>query len=378
LEAARAWPLRVMPPTARDAEQNAPHGVAPTRADAVALVRAGVLAPSADNHHVVLFEIGADEIRLVARPDFRSAPAHRKVLGWLAVGAIVETMRVQAPAYGVQLQCQWFPHGVEGDVVASLRFTPTDASPDAPRIAAIGRRHTNRRVPFRGPGLTDAQRGELDREVARIEGVQLAWLTGQARKDVLQLVAFAEAQRFLLQPLHAELFESIRFDLGWQRAADEGLAPGSLAIEPPMRPLFALLRHWPVMRALQRVGAHKLIGMRAAYWPCRLAPELAVLSTTLGSTQGPLAVGQALQRVWLAATVQGFSLQPFAAPGLLALPEYTDVPRAAREHLARGWSRIVPAATPLMVFRLGHAAPMKIVNARRPLEDYLRDPEPAH
>ncbi|HVO90543.1 MAG TPA: hypothetical protein VMV45_18540 [Casimicrobiaceae bacterium] len=359
----------------RDAYAN---GLPIARSEALAIVSAGILAPSADNRHVVQFDIRSQEIRLVSRPDFARAPSHRRVLGWIAVGAVVETMRVDAHSRGLQLHCSWFPSGMGSDPIAILRFTGVQAKPDAQLVAAIGRRHTNRRVAFRGPALSDAERSTLDRALDSIGGVQLTWLTARpARKEALRLLGFAETQRFLLQPLHQELFATIRFDLGWRRSADEGLAPGSLAIEPPMRPLFASLRRWPVMRALQLIGAHRMIGMRAAYLPCRLAPELAVLSTRLGTTLGALAVGEALQRLWLHATAQGWALQPFAAPALLALEEYAEVPRSVRERLARGWARLVPGMLPLIVFRMGRAAAMEITNGRRPLEEYLRSADQA-
>ena len=126
------------------------------------------------------------------------------------------------------------------------------------------------------------------------------------------------------------------------------------------------------MRALDMFGAHYLIGARAAYVPCRIAPHLCVLGTTLTLDAGCLAVGRALERVWLKASALGLALQPFAAPGLLALDGYVEVRAAIRHRLASGFAAIAPGVTPLIAFRMGRAGPPSTRTNRFPVQHYVR------
>lgn len=350
--------------------------VALARSDAEAIVRAGILAPSADNKHMLEFGIGEDDIRLWATAEFLQAPFHRRILALMACGAVVENMAVEASQRGLGMDCAWSA-GLNAAELATIRFLRTGAGSAEELAAAISRRHTNRRVVFRGRALSNLEREELTRGVHGRTGVQLTWLSKPPlRSQALRLLWLAESQRFRVKPLHAELFGAIRFDLGWRQSAEEGLAPGSLGIELPMRPFFTALRHWSLTRALQLIGVHWAIGFRAAYLPCRLAPELAVLSTTLDLDAGAIAVGRALEHMWLTATSMGLALQPFAAPSLLAQAGYADVPPEVRTRLCSGWSRLTPGVLPLITFRLGRAAAPDVINGRRALGEYLRPVPP--
>ena len=126
------------------------------------------------------------------------------------------------------------------------------------------------------------------------------------------------------------------------------------------------------MRILSGLGAHLLIGARAAYLPCRLAPHLCAIVTTLPLEEGCLAVGRALERAWLKASALGLAFQPYAAPALLALEGYRDVRDSVRTRLSEGWAELAPAATPLIAFRLGRAPGPVVWTRRLPRGRYIR------
>jgi hypothetical protein len=100
------------------------------------------------------------------------------------------------------------------------------------------------------------------------------------------------------------------------------------------------------------------------------------LTTTLSLEEGALAVGRALERVWLRATKMGLAFQPFAAPALFALEGYKDVRSALRRQLAEGWSEVVPDGTPLLVFRLGRASSPQVRSGRPSIEHYFKKKAP--
>ena len=336
------------------------------------IAQSGVLAPSADNQHVFRIELTEGTIRLWPTSEFTATTErHRHVLGLLSLGAVVENMRLRAGELGLVARASWFPAGSAG-LIAELDLRPAAATVGDELAAAIPARHTNRRM-YRGPGLSDDETAQLNAAVAPAEGVRLIWLHGQARRRALGLIWRAESERFLRQPLHDELFSSIRFDLSWHETADRALPPGALEIEAPMRPLFKALRSWALMRPLTWVGVHRLVGLRAGWLPCWQAPALGVLATSLPLEQGALAVGTAFERLWLRATLLDLVLQPMAASAVLPLQLSTDrgASDKVRSALTAGWQTIAPGVTPLMVFRMGRAERSAVTSGRRPLDDYL-------
>jgi hypothetical protein len=336
------------------------------------IVESGILAPSADNNHVFRFDLDGNAINLWPSPEFASTrERHRLILGLLSLGAVVENMSLRANELGFDTRIDWPPTSSKFvGRIAQLTFTP--GIPDANNLAsAIPARHTNRRM-FSGPALTDIEMAALTQEVGRSNTVQLIWLKGNERRRVHGLVWRAESERFLRKSLHSEIFSSIRFDLPWNSTADSSIPPGALEIELPMRPLFKALRHWWLMRLLNWLGFHRLVGARAGWLPCWQAPSLAVLATSLLPEEGAVEVGRAFERIWLRSTLLGLALQPLAASAILTLQHDTDsgATRELRAALNDGWRALVPAATPMMVFRVGRAVEPTIRSGRQTASHY--------
>ena len=320
------------------------------------IVEAAVLAPSADNRHCFELQLSDERILLFGNRAYASAPFHRKVLALVSFGAVVENVRIRAAFLGYEARVHWMPDAADASLIAELRLAKTECTEHA-LDAAIPRRHTNRRLAYHGPRLSAPELAGLSKAVASIEGVSLHFMDSPtSRAKLLRLLRIAETERFNTPSLHEELFSAVRFDVGWHRSVEEGLAPCALSVEPGMRWAFRQLGRWPVMNLLRVLGFQHVLGFRAAYLPCRLAPHCAVLTTTLPLDRGALAVGMALQRIWLQAASSGLALQPFAAPALLALPDYVDVPSITRNRLRDAWPALL-ADTPVMVFRMGFATP---------------------
>ena len=331
-----------------------------------ALVAAVVAAPSADNRHVVRMEATADSLRLFATPDLLNAPSSRRMLGLLSVGAVTENLILRARRLGLQLEPRWHALGVAGPVLADFTYHRVPAV-ENPLEGAIELRHTNRRLRFSGPRLPPMAQAQLSAECADLPGTHLLCLDEpERRRGALRLVRWAETERFRNQQLHREMFDSIRFDVGWHRTANEGLSPGSLELPLLERPAFSLLRHWKVQRALNLVGAHHFIGFRAADLPCRLAPHLCAISAEGDLEAAAVSAGRLLQRVWLRATLMGLSFQVFAASAIYALDGSTAVPPDLRRRLASGWQDLGARGKPFIVFRMGHAKAPSL-RAGRPL-----------
>lgn len=333
-----------------------------------------IMAPSADNQHRIRFKLDEDIINIrYTEAELPPQWGYRRVLALLSLGAVSENINIAASRFGIGTKIVLLPDLTQPNLIMQIRLQADQAEID-PLWRQIPLRHTNRRVYFRGPKMTDAERSELDAAAHTSAACQLVWLDKPAqRRQALRLMRQAETARFHNRILHAELFSAIRFDAGWRNACSEGLPPGALGVEPPLRAFFAMLRHWPVMRLANLLGAHHMLGWRACDLPCRMAPHLGLLAVKNLDNLAVFEAGRAFQRLWLGVTSQKMVLQPMPASAIFALDgaQAEGIPADLQHYLAKGWKASLGGAIPLMLFRAGRAQPSEIVARRRGVEDYL-------
>ena len=340
------------------------------------ILGAGVAAPSADNSQPWRFVWRGEELDLRIDADRSGGVSDtRFVLSDLAAGACLENMVIHARSLGYAADVQVFPHPEDKLWVARIRWLrdAEDEPPREPLAAAIEQRHTDRRFPWRGSIATDVQ-DRLSAQAQAIGESRLYWPQSSGeKKAALRIIRQAEALRFRSPTLHAELFSSIRFSAGWGGSCEEGLAPATLAVEAPMRPLFQAMRRPAVMATFNRLGAASMLGWRSAGLPIRLSPGLCLIVVPSTSRSDVLAGGRALQRVWLQATLEGLSVQPYAAAGVLGLG-FVPIEPSLRQELSRVGSALGDLCGPghgLVFLRLGHArSALRHRSGRRPLESF--------
>lgn len=323
------------------------------------IVRAGIAAPSADNSQPWRFTWCGDDLDLrIDAGRSGSVSDTRYVLSDLAAGACLENMIIHARSLGYAADLQTFPRDDDALWVARIgwRRDPGCDQPE-PLAAAIEQRHTDRRFPWRGPITIDTQT-RLTAQARLIPGQRLYWpQTPRERKAALSVIRQAETLRFRSPTLHAEMFSSIRFSAGWHTTCEEGLAPAALAVEAPLRPVFQGMRRPAVMTMFNRMGAASVLGWRSAYLPIRLSPGLCLLVIPSAARSDVLAGGRALQRVWLEATLEGLSVQPYAAAGVLSLGFVPIEPTFQRRlsRLGSALSDLCGSGHGLVFLRLGYA-----------------------
>ena len=336
------------------------------------ILRAGVLAPSADNHHRLRFQPTSDGVFIWSEPGrLGQLTGYKRTLDLLSLGTVIENIVLRASAHHLSSSIELFSNN-KPDLVADIKFQPTRCEPD-PLHKAIPIRHTNRRF-FKGlPESSDTLQKITDSAIITPE-CSLTWLdTPEQRGKVLRLIRLAEGERFRNPILHTEMFESIRFDVGWHQICTDGLAPATLEVERALRPLFKLMRHWPIMRLMNILGLASQLGWRAGDLPCRFAPHIGVISALSLADNDQIMAGRVFQRTWLSAAQRGLALQPMPASALYAQKTSIDQGISAKlqRQLQEGWNYLGHEKTPVVLFRMGHAEPPTVVSGRQSLDYYL-------
>lgn len=341
------------------------------------ILQAGLQAPSAENRHYLRFVPADNGVFLDATAmELWAEQPHQKPMALMSYGAVVENMRLRALELGVEQQVQWWPQPARPERIAQLQWRRGEAAPD-PLAGAIEQRHTNRRFYAREPLPQDALVRLAD-AAQPVPGAQLLWMSEPARRKLaLRAIRLAETERFRREALHREMFANVRFELGWQASCDEGLPPGALEIEAPIRLPFAGFRHWECMRVLSWFGTHYSLGFRAGYVPSALSPHLGLIAVARSDSpdRDAVAAGQALERVWLAAAELGLAFQPIAAAIALThqRPGGGWVSAATQARLRELLAELTGDARlqPWMLFRLGRAKAPSVVTGRPPVERFL-------
>ncbi|MXS79795.1 hypothetical protein SAMN05216317_10677 [Nitrosomonas eutropha] len=331
------------------------------------ILQSAILAPSADNQHQARFKITGNSIHIYhTRTEFPSEGGYKWVLALLSLGAITENIVLAASHFNFHAEAMSFPEPSNPHLILQITLHADQTEEDSLR-EMIPLRHTNRRLHFLGPGMTDIEREVLHQTIQKYSDCKLHWLdTPALRKQTAYLMRIAETERFRNPLLHEELFSAIRFDIGWHTTCTEGLPPGALGIEPLSRGFFSLLRHWPIAQLANSFGMHHVLGFRSSYLPCRLAPHLGALSVKKIDTQSILQAGRSFQRLWLTLTKQGRVLQPMPASAIYALPQAINegIPATLQQKLLAGWKTIFPENIPVILFRMGNASHLPIITSR--------------
>ncbi|WP_448547368.1 hypothetical protein [Thalassotalea fusca] len=348
----------------------------PSLAHQQEIITAGINAPSADNSQPMLYAWQENQLQLwIDTTRAGKASDNRWVLADIALGAVIENCIIAANALGYQHTCHYFPDDKDDSHVANISFETSEKAPNGDLAQFINKRCTDRRLPFKGKIAAE----ELDQLAQCVEhsSCKLTYdlVSFGNSPPALPVITKAESIRFKSKILHQELFSTVKFD---NTHADEGMPVEVLAIEKPALPMFKLLSSWKWMNRLNKIGAHKMLGMRSVYLPIITSPALCLLSIKDNDRVSIIEGGRSFQHLWLKATELGMSLQPYAAPGIFSLGFVACEPKYKSEMAEIGQMmqalKHPDSGFGLMYFRLGRNGSVKHRTKRRQLSTFLKYP----
>jgi len=288
-----------------------------TESELLALVELAIYAPSADNSQPLQYQITDNVISLYI-DKIRSGLAsdNRFILSDIALGAAIENISIGAQANHINTEITLLPDEANEYLVARIICNKSEQTqlPLFARLASfIKKRATDRRIRFFSKIPKDKLQA-LEQHSSQQNSINI--YQGDDKKSLISTIRKAESIRFESKILHQELFSTVKFD---EPDAKEGMPVSVLAIEWFAQPFFKLMSNWKWMNRLNKIGASKMLGHRSVGLPIQAAPNLLLITSQGKSRQDILSVGRMLQRIWLEATAQGISVQPYAAPGIFSL-----------------------------------------------------------
>ncbi len=336
----------------------------------LALVAAGILAASPHNTQPWRFAVGRRGVDIFEEPGRALGamdPFGRERLAGL--GAAIHNMALASTALGRAATVRLLPDAGNPGHVARVELGG-EGSGGAPHplVAAIGRRHTDRR-PWTGAPIGAGPRAAIAAtggspevrialwEAASAPGRRFAALTNDATAAIV-------ADSDMMAASHG-WFRHLRRD---QDRLKDGLQVGTSGVSPWLAAAAALL---PEQSAASE-GGYWLAGTRDAALPTASLFG-AVLVRDPHDRRSALFAGMAWQRLHLTATLAGLAAQP-----LNQLPEMIDRERQLGRPpgFARATDALLddPQWRPTFTFRLGHSVRPAAASPRRPVSEVIGAP----
>ncbi len=338
-------------------------------------------APSGDNDQPWRFEVLADDHILVHGNDTRDWCVYDLdgTSSQIAIGAMLETLRIAATAEGLRADCSVRPDSDETRPLIDVRLVADAGIEPHPLLAYIKARVTQRK-PFTTKPMVEVQKAALQDAVG--DGFRVAWVEGKQSLGRMAKLLFHNAHIRLSTP---EAYEVHKRNIEWGvQFSEERLPEQGIGLDLPTRKVmrWALGGTGARVRFLNRFLAGTWLPRLQMDW--RTARNCAahfviVADRPLETLEDYLAGGAAMQRFWLQAAQLGLQFQPEMTPVIFSRYvsqglTFTEVAseQALAGRLAQDLADLVPeAADParrVYMGRVGFGPTPESRSIRRPLE----------
>lgn len=300
------------------------------------------------------------------------------VASYLSLGAFARNFTLLAAAEGCPLT------DLREDAGRfTLTFATDPAHPgttDPAATAALIRRRTTNRLPFKKDPLDDDTRRTLDR-LARADGLALREFTGAAKSRLAGVFFELDVVRYRNARLYREFLAELRFGAE-ATASPDGLRDTTLGTPAPallFLRLLRALRNVRAVRALFFIGLEKIMAWVGCLMPIRQSASVFVLSSPDDTPLGWFRLGLGFEQQWLEATRRDLALQPLGTTLLVyrlereqRLGEESSFSPADRARLRAAAGRFtaefgLDLARPAIAFRVGDGPVVANQSLRRPV-----------
>jgi len=282
------------------------------------ILEAAVMAPSGDNVQPWDFKISENftQIDLYNLPEKdNSYYNYQQSASYIAHGAVIENIKIAGKHLGCLIDYQLFPDTENDNYIAKITLSSADAQPD-PYYKAIFERCTNR-FQYKREEVGDEALNALSNTVKNIDTAHVSLVTDNNKIKLLANELKVNDQIvFERKDIHQFLFDKIRWNQKQIEETRDGMPVGVLGLSFIEQLSFPLMRFWGYVKIANVFGLSKIIALKC-WWGCANASILGMVTIQGNDKVAFVEGGRAVQRLWLEATQQGFSLQPIIGLTLL-------------------------------------------------------------
>jgi len=271
------------------------------------ILEVAVNAPSGSNSQPWRFRFYRSVLEVVALPEKDHPILNFLNRGtWVAHGALIENISIVAREFGYDAFVTLFPDKSDHHITAKIQFAKL-SSPGDPLYRAIPLRVTNRK-PYAAIPLSERERGALltTAKTAQNQSVKAVFIEDSEKIRLLgEAVSVNEVVMFENRLLHKLLFEEIVWTEEEEKKRGCGLYVKTMELKPPVF-IVKLLRFWPLMRMLNKLGVARAIAKDNAKMYTATPMMCAILCGD--ADEDFINAGRLLERIWLQATLLGLSV----------------------------------------------------------------------
>jgi len=347
------------------------------------LVSAAILAPSAGNNQPWMWYANQGNLFLfhnqtvsVSWSDFDEITSN------ISLGAAIENLKIEAGKLGLQVACSFFPIKENKRLVSAFTFSASEVAYGKELAPAITLRLTNRKK-GNGQKLSKEIITSLKSVAQLSDGAVLEIVENDKDiQKIADIVAKVERMRFLYPQGHHEFYNN---ELRWtDKEALEtktGLDIRSLELsESEKAGLFVakspgvikLLNDWRGGAAFEKLSKTAVLS----------SAGIGLVTMPEYSAENFIKGGESVQRVWLAANLNGLSIHPVSAPifflarlnegnGAEMTADMINELKELEEILNKIFSSLEKKQG-IFMFRLSYADDASVRSFRKPVEEILQ------
>ncbi|WP_342328446.1 Rv1355c family protein [Pedobacter sp. FW305-3-2-15-E-R2A2] len=347
------------------------------------LVSAAAIAPSAGNNQpwkwvarsgkLYLFH---DEQHSVSWGDFDNITSN------IAFGTAIENIKLEAGKAGLTTSYLPFPNPENKRLVAAFSFQKTDVAYATDLAAGMGIRLTNRKqgnkAPIEAAVITSLKSAASLNSPATLQVIQ----DEQQIDLIADIVAGVERVRFLYPQGHHDFYtKEIRWTPEAVNETKDGLDILSLELSESDKTGLKVAESPEVIKLLNRWGggaAFENLSRKAI----RTSSGIGLVTMPSYEAENFLKGGEAVQRVWINANLNGLSFHPISAPLFLFARlnhgNGAGLNQKMTEELSKYQKDLLQIFPTLgdqqgvFMFRLSHASAPTVRALRKPLKDILQ------
>lgn len=347
------------------------------------LVGTAILAPTAGNNQPWKWFINNDRLFLFHDEQHSiSWGDYDNITSNIGFGAAIENLKIEAGKLGLQATTTLFPNVENKRLVASFSFQESATAYGSELAPAIGLRLTNRKK-GNGEKINQEVVASLKNTAQAIEGASFELVEGQDKlQQIADIVSKVERIRFLHPQGHHDFYtQEIRWTDEEVNDTKTGLDIKSLELSESDKTGLLVASNPEVIKLLNNWGGG------AAFE--KLSKNAILTSSGIGmvtmpeySAENYIKGGEAVQRIWLSANLNGLSVHPISAPlflfarlsqgqGVEMTPTMVEELTSLQESLLKVFPTLVEKQG-IFMFRLSYADEASVRSLRKPLEDIIQ------